>query len=97
MMCWWWGQAGWWSMGPLWAVMALFWLVVLLGAAAVVFWLVLGTSRRSMGHGMGFRPVQETPEEILRRRFAAGEIDENEFRRRQDTLRQDGPPSEGGV
>ena len=57
----------------LWAVVAL---AVLALAAAGVVWLV----RRSGPEG-GHRP--ESPEEILKRRYASGEIDEDEFLRRR--------------
>ena len=57
----------------LWAVAAL---AVLALAAAGVVWLV----RRSGPEG-GYRP--ESPEEILKRRNASGEIDEDEFLRRR--------------
>jgi len=33
-------------------------------------------------------PVEDSPERILARRFASGEIDEEEFNRRLDTLRR---------
>jgi uncharacterized membrane protein len=34
----------------------------------------------------GFRAPHETPEEIVRRRYAAGEIDRDEYLRRQRDL-----------
>jgi putative membrane protein len=60
----------------LWAVVAL---AVLALAVTGVVWLV----RRS-SPDTGAR--QESPEEILKRRYAAGEIDEDEFRRRRAGL-----------
>lgn len=56
----------------------LFLLVLGLVAAGIV-WLV----RRSQGR----QPVRQTAaEELLERRYAAGELDEDEFRRRWSTL-----------
>lgn len=52
---------------------------VLVAAALGVLWLV-----RQMGGGPAERE--------LRRRYAAGQIDDEEFRRRLDTLRGSGPP-----
>ncbi|WP_406312955.1 SHOCT domain-containing protein [Streptosporangium sp. NBC_01639] len=50
---------------------------VVLGVA-----LVLRASRRP-------KPVSDDPREILRRRYAAGEIDEDEYLRRMSGLSQD--------
>jgi putative membrane protein len=74
-------------MGPMGPVMGLIWLVMLACIVAAVVWLVRGVSWERGGRWTSFRPFQESPEDILRRRFAAGEIDENEFRRRLETLR----------
>ena len=70
----WYGWHGWW-MGWMWA----FWIIL------IVFmgWLVLRVGSRP-------RDVQQerrTPEEILRERFARGEIDTEEFQRRIEVLR----------
>jgi putative membrane protein len=79
-----------------------FWLAELFAVAlAVVFWggvivlIVLGIRwflRQERGAGQGPGPSQagppaEDPLEILRRRYAAGEIDDEEYQRRQKTLR----------
>jgi len=53
------------------------WAFLLLG---VVVWFV----SRSL---QGPRRAEESGEDVLRRRYAAGEIDEAEFRRRRDHLR----------
>ncbi|HEY8922711.1 MAG TPA: SHOCT domain-containing protein [Candidatus Limnocylindria bacterium] len=63
----------WWPMG----LGALVCLVII----GVLVWVVVrATSQR---HGS-----TESPEELLRRRFAAGEIDEEEFAKRSEVLRR---------
>lgn len=57
-------------------------LAVLLLAVAGTIWLVRRTETPSAS---GHAPV-ETAEELLRRRYAAGEIDEDEYDRRRDRL-----------
>jgi putative membrane protein len=44
-------------------------------------------SRGASGQGTGSAPGAEDPLEILRRRYAAGEIDDEEYTRRRKTLR----------
>jgi putative membrane protein len=76
------------------------WGYVLMGFGTIVFWglivagivvLVhyLGRSEQHAGVRPGDRP---TAEQVLAERFARGEIDEEEYRRRLDTLRADGSP-----
>jgi putative membrane protein len=60
----------------LWAVVGL---AVLALAVTGVVWLVRRSSPDTV-------PRQESPEEILKRRYAAGEIDEDEFQRRRAGL-----------
>ncbi|MTD59191.1 SHOCT domain-containing protein [Amycolatopsis sp. RM579] len=61
-----------------------FWGLVIFG----VFVLVRGVSRSSAGRRFG-STGRSTPEELLAERFARGEIDEDEYHRRLDTLRRD--------
>ncbi|MFF0791619.1 SHOCT domain-containing protein [Streptomyces spiralis] len=65
--------------------MLLFW--VLLIAVAVLLFRALnrGAGPSSQAHGGTGRPA---PEQLLAERFARGEIDEDEYRRRLDVLRQ---------
>jgi putative membrane protein len=75
-MMWGWDTAGgWWGMG----VGMLIWLVVVV----LVVWLVvrLVTQRPTGGR-------TESAEELLRRRFASGEIDAEEYDRRMEVLRR---------
>lgn len=65
----WYGVGGGW-MAVGWAIMVLFWVLVIVGVVALVRVAVHGVDR-------GARP--ETPMDILRRRYAAGEISREEF------------------
>lgn len=62
------------------------WLVMSLGMIAfwtLVIWLFLNAGRTSQN---AVTPSERGPEEILADRFARGEIDEDEYQRRLDTL-----------
>jgi putative membrane protein len=69
------GWMGWW-MG-LWMV---FWLAVLL----LLVWIV---ARAAGGSGQAWR-ADETPEQILKRRYARGEVEREEYERRLTDLRK---------
>lgn len=71
----WYGWHGWW-MGWMWA----FWIVIIF----VVVWL----AARAGSPSRGIREVRPTPEEILRERYARGEIDTEEYQRRLEVLRR---------
>ena len=78
-----------WHMGNEWMFGAgligmLLWLAVIVLVVVLVIRLV-----NNAGHRTNSGPATgESAEELLRRRFAAGEIDEEEFRRRLDVLRR---------
>jgi putative membrane protein len=55
------------------------WPVLLLGFVVWVVW-VMSRSPQGPRH-------EESAEDLLRRRYAAGEIDDEEFRRRREQLR----------
>lgn len=75
-MMWWNDGWGWWWMMPL--LMAAFWVAVA--------WLVVGLrGRPARPDGGSDRP--ESPEQVLAHRYARGELDDEEYRRRLDTLR----------
>lgn len=78
-MAWdWAGGAGWWAMG----IGMLAWVILLAAAIGLVVWLVnRGTGAQHLERG-------DSGEEILRRRFAAGEIDAEEYERRLSVLRR---------
>jgi putative membrane protein len=69
-----------WGMGPAgWIFMGLFWLVVI----GLVIWAVVALLPRPGQPGRG---RAETPEEILDRRFALGELDVEQYRRAREEL-----------
>jgi putative membrane protein len=78
-MGWHWGDGGaWWAMG----FGMLFWLLLLALTVALIVWLV----NRSTARGPEQRG--DSAEEVLRRRFASGEIDAEEYGRRLAVLRR---------
>jgi putative membrane protein len=69
-----------WGMGPGgWILMALFWIVLI----GLVVWAVVVLLPGTRGGG---RTGRETPEEILDRRFALGELDSEQYRRAREEL-----------
>jgi putative membrane protein len=76
--CWWWGP-GYFFRWPLGMILGLvFWALVIYG----VFYLISNMAKRQ---SEGVRK-EETPFEILKRRYAKGEIDAEEFARRKKDL-----------
>jgi putative membrane protein len=77
-MMWGWNGWNWWG----WALMSLsmiaFW--------GLVIWGIVALFRRSGDSGHE-RPERSDPERILAERFARGEIEEEEYHRRLQTLR----------
>lgn len=76
-----------WHVGPDWAIGvgiigSLIWLAVIVAVIFLVVRMLSGT-RHTLPP-----PGGESPEDVLRRRFANGEIDEDEYRRRLDVLRR---------
>jgi putative membrane protein len=63
--------------------MVLFWIVIIGGIALLVAGLV---RQGTQSVGRGESPRSESPMEILKRRYAAGEIDRAEFERMQELL-----------
>lgn len=69
-----------WGMGPAgWIFMGLFWIALI----GLVVWAVIALLPRSRPSGQG---RSETPEEILDRRFALGEIDAEQYGRMREQL-----------
>lgn len=71
--------SGWGGHGFGWILMLLFWVLVIVGIAA----LIRGISSRP---GVGSAAVPESPLEILKRRYAKGEIDKAEFEEKKNAL-----------
>jgi putative membrane protein len=66
----------WWHMGWMW----LFWILVIVA----IIWLF----RAFAGPGRGGGEPRESPEQILKQRYARGEIDKDEYERRLSDLRR---------
>jgi putative membrane protein len=66
-----------------WVVGLLFMLAVLAGIAVLVVWAV---RPKPMAAGTTHPVIGETPLQILDRRFAAGEINADEYKRSRDLL-----------
>lgn len=62
--------------------MIIIWVVVIVGVVLLVKWLMA-----SAGKGGG-TPAKESPIEILKRRYAAGEIGKEEFEEKKKDLEQ---------
>jgi putative membrane protein len=75
----WWndGWGGWWFVMPVLSVA--FWVAVI--------WVVVNVLRSPPGPTPAGGADPAAPEEILAQRYARGEIDDDEYRRRLDTLR----------
>ncbi|MFI6875534.1 SHOCT domain-containing protein [Streptomyces sp. NPDC050400] len=77
------------------------WGYVWLTASTVVFWGVIGlvafAAVRAVSRGPGrSRESVAQPERLLAERFARGELDDDEYRRRIAVLRDNAPLTKGG-
>ena len=68
--------AGWWPMG----IGLVIWLVII----GLLVWVAV----RAMSHRTHSVDPADSAEDLLRRRFAAGEIDEEEYTKRSEVLRR---------
>jgi putative membrane protein len=64
-------------------VVGVFWLMALAGVALLVVWFM---RTRPQSPTAAQVPMRETPLQILDHRFAAGEIDAEEYKRSRDLL-----------
>jgi putative membrane protein len=76
MMGWGYGM-GWFGM----ILMALFWIAVIVGIIFLIRWLFVSTGAK--GHGV---TSEDSPLEILKRRYARGEINKEEFEQKKKDL-----------
>ena len=76
-MMWGWQGWSWWGWLAMSLGMVAFWGLIIWGIVALF---------RGWG-GTSTRPERHDPEQILAERFASGEIDEDEYQRRLETLR----------
>lgn len=83
-MWWWHGSWGWWGWLGMTVGMVVFWGLLIWGVLTLIGYPGRGAERRS-------------PEDVLADRFAHGEIDADEYRRRLDVLREDREPARGGA
>jgi len=72
-------HSGWW-MGGMWFFPLLFWILVIAGAIFIVRWL------RERGEDR-----QESSLDILKRRYASGEIDRDTFEQMKKDIKEAGP------
>ncbi|MEW5707470.1 SHOCT domain-containing protein [Pelomicrobium sp. G1] len=73
---------GWgWGMGFGMISMVLFWVLVILGIVILVKWIAAGSSS-----GGGSAPREKTALDILKERYARGEIDREEFEQKKRDL-----------
>ncbi len=79
-MMWGWGWGAWLAMS---VMMVLFWSLVIAGVVVLVRY--LGGGRPTGGSGAG--GDRADAENVLAERFARGEIDEDEYKRRSELLR----------
>lgn len=75
-----WGDYGWgmgWGMGLGWLFFILFWVLIILGVLYLIK-LIAGGGRS--------KPTEETPLDILKRRYAKGEISKEDFEKMKEDL-----------
>ena len=75
---WWYGPGmNGWGYGLMTVSMVLFWALIIFGMVALI---------RYLGRAGQVATVRPTPQQLLNERFARGEIDEDEYRRRLDVM-----------
>ncbi len=86
MMYWYGDHVSGWGYALMAISMIIFWGLIIVGVLALVRY--LGRTGQQSGAPS---PAPPTPEQVLAERFARGEIDEEEYRQRLDTLRASRP------
>lgn len=82
MMFWYGNGMGGWGYALMTVSSVLFWALVIIAVVALVRYVT-----RSPGSGGAGSALEQSPEQLLARRFARGEIDEQEYHSRLATLR----------
>lgn len=77
------GNGGWWMSGYMWFFSILFWILIIAGVVLVVRWLADRGSPASA-------PPTESALEILKKRYARGEIDRETYERMKRDIGGDG-------
>jgi putative membrane protein len=89
-----WGNQGYgmWGMGGVGGMimMIFFWAIIIVGAILIIRYFTVGHIRISGGQGAGPNAGVRDPFEILRERYAKGEIDTEEFEERKRVLEGEG-------
>jgi putative membrane protein len=89
-----WGNQGhgMWGMGGVGGMimMIFFWAIIIIGAILIIRYFTAGHVGISGGQGTGPIPGVRDPLEILRERYAKGEIDTEEFEERKRVLEGEG-------
>ncbi|MGR6968832.1 SHOCT domain-containing protein [Streptomyces cynarae] len=82
-----WGWGGWFVMT---AIMILFWALLIAGVVALVHYFTRGQHSHRSGRPLASPPGQGShrAEDVLAERFARGEIDDDEYKRRLTLLRE---------
>ena len=68
-----------WMMNGMWLISSLFWILIIAGVVLLVRWL---TER----NGQGKTSLTESPLDILKKRYAKGEIDKEAFQQMKQDL-----------
>ncbi len=71
--------AGGWMMGGMWLLSVLFWILIIVGVVLIVRWL---TER----YGQGKTSPDESPLDILKKRYAKGDIDRETFEKMKQDI-----------
>ncbi len=82
-----WGNQGYgmWGFGGM-IMMIFFWAIIIIGAILIIRYFTAGHGGTGAGQGVGATTRERDPLEILRERYAKGEIDSQEFEERKRTL-----------
>lgn len=78
---------GHWVWGGMWLVPLLFWILIIAGVVFIVRWIAGDHSHQTSS----YEALTETPLDILKRRYAKGEIDQDTFETMKRDIKDDKP------